>query len=225
MVKKNDFRVSLNAGGYLNCSDKSARNPYKRSRYSESLGDYESDSIVELNQLSAEQKKKIVHTVYRQSGFSYRSGDANASLRASLAGQDHVCNRFVMRVNPCTAVGVWYKTKRGWDMLWKVGMLSDHKKPVYLNLELLKKALSRALEVIDIKLGQLSMGAFKCIAWEVVSKQGVFYIPWHNGAMIEKEDELKFFEMEFQEVKRTYNILKFSKDYDSVGHGVCYRVE
>jgi len=74
---------------------------------------------------------------------------------------------------------------------------------------------------IDIRLGQLEEKGIRFIAWEIETEKGIFYIPWHNGCLIEQTGELEFTEMPFAELKRTYKVLRFAK---CVGEREAYRI-
>ena len=223
MVKKNDFSPSVNEKGYVAYDGEGTRRPYRRSKYTDIQPSFESDAMVELEMMtkSASGSSANVRSAYRTSVYSFICKDEAEHMRISLIAQDYVCSEFKLKITQAVAVGVFAKVADSWELLWKAGRLAECKNPIYLNLSYIKKKLGKVFSSVEITLGLITFGRFQAIAWCVSTEQGKFYIPWHNGAFVPESPMITFEERELEEMKKTYNLLRISKDYNP--HDVCYK--
>ena len=217
MVKKNNYAPMLNSQGFVSV-DASPVSISKR-RVKEQLPTFEEDALDELRTLKSE---KRIASVYRSSGFSYIPEKAAEGMRAALAAQDYICGTHLLRIVPCTATAVYARKGRKWLQLWKTERLLEHRSPVFLFQELVQKKLKEVFSFVEMSVGQLAFQHFKAIAWKVRTNEGTYFIPWHNGMLISEDEQLKFEEKELADLKRTYNIMRFSEE--KAQQGMRYKI-
>ncbi len=185
---------------------------------------FDDKALTELKEeLTEEEKKKPIVTVYAADGYTYHTCETKSSIVLSLAGQNNAIKSTVKRMRPCNVVAVYFRYGEKPTQLWKASRYSSADRPVYLNKELLISTLKKTkyFTNISVRLGQLTENGIKYIAWQVSTDQGLYYIPWHNGSFVENNAGLNFEEKEFKELRQTYAILKFVL---CVGEHDVYRI-
>lgn len=98
--------------------------------------------------------------------------------------------------------------------LWKQPRFDRNMRPVFLNLASLKSTIENFIGVATIEKGILSYRSSKTAAWQIRSEKGVFYIPWHNGAVIEAKSDsiLSFWPATIKEMNSCYCALRFKEE-------------
>ncbi len=192
-----------------------------RRSYTEGPKGFDNRAKEEMKELEPEDYKHPFITVYSESGYTYHTGIAQKALSLSLAGQDYIYTPSVKKVHFCNVLAVYFQSGHMYRQLWKISRFLPENRPVFLNREMLEKILGSIFSQLSIKLGQLSEKNIKYIAWEINTEKGIFYIPWHNGCLLEKTDGLEFEEKEFAEIKRTYKVLRFAA---CTGSEEAYRI-
>ena len=95
-------------------------------------------------------------------------------------------------------MAVYYRTGCSYRQLWKLGRFVPEICPIFLNKKKLSDIMLTIFKKVQIRLGQLH-------------EKGTFYVPWHNGCLIEQTTETVFTEKTFAELKRTYKVLRFAE--------------
>ncbi len=192
-----------------------------RRSYTEGPRCFNNRAEQEMRMLEPEDYEHPFITVYSESGYAYHTGETSKALRISMVGQDYVYSPSVKKVTFCNAMAVYYRTNSSYRLLWKTGRFVPEIRPLFLNKEKLEEVLLTVFKKVTLKLGQLTEKGIPFIAWEATTEKGVFYITWHNGAIVENTENLCFTEKDFQEVKRTYKVLRFAPCNDTKN---AYRV-
>ena len=195
-----------------------------RRNYTSGNKSFDDKALTELKEeLTEEEKKEPIVTVYAADGYIYHTCETKSSIALSLAGQNNAIKSTVKRMRPCNAIAVYFRHANGATQLWKACRYSSADRPLYLNKELLISTLKKTkyFTNISIRLGQLTEKGIKYIAWQVSTDQGLYYIPWHNGSFVENNVNLEFEEKEFKELRETYDILKFAL---CIGEHDVYRI-
>lgn len=116
-------------------------------------------------------------------------------------------------------IAPYFRTNEGkYERLWLTERFEPKMNPEYLNVHILASKLSKVIGCFKLELGELRCKGHKAIAWELTSSAGTFYIPWHNGCMIEKkeESELSFEKKDLKEMAKVYCALRFEEDSNGV---------
>ena len=99
--------------------------------------------------------------------------------------------------------------------------------PEFLNIHVLAAKLNPIIGCFQLNLGELRYkNSNRAIAWEISSDKGTFYIPWHNGCIIEKkaeESELSFEKKSLKEMTQShvYCALRFEEESNGAYRVVC----
>lgn len=176
---------------------------------------FEEEAKEELKELKKKNDNSCVVNIYRAEGLVFAAQNPSEALKLTLTPQDYVCSHFMKKMHACTRCGVFYKDGSKYKMLWKNGRYNEHKKPVFLNPHLLQKELKKVFPHFDLSLGVLEDNIVKFIAWEIKTEKGKFYIPWHNGCIIKEDENWSFTPKEFNELRSTYKVLRFSYATDN----------
>lgn len=114
----------------------------------------------------------------------------------------------------------YFKNTDGkYERLWLTERFEQKMTPEYLNIHILASKLSKIIGCFELELGELRCKEHKAIAWKLSSETGkTFYIPWHNGCVIEKreESELFFTKKELKEMTKVYTALRFEEESKGV---------
>lgn len=116
-------------------------------------------------------------------------------------------------------IAPYFKNNEGkYERLWLTERFEPKMNPEYLNVHILADKLSKVIGCFTLELGELRCKGHKAIAWELTSSAGTFYIPWHNGCVIEKreESELFFTKKELKEMTKVYTALRFEEESKGV---------
>ena len=109
-----------------------------------------------------------------------------------------------------------YFNKDGrYERLWLTERFEAKMTPEFLNIHVLAAKLNPIIGCFQLNLGELRYkNSNRAIAWEISSDKGTFYIPWHNGCLVEKreETELTFEKKSLKEIVHTYCALRFEED-------------
>lgn len=113
-------------------------------------------------------------------------------------------------------IAPYFRTNEGkYERLWLTERFEPKMTPEYLNIHILASKLSKIIGCFELELGELRCKEHKAIAWKLSSETGkTFYIPWHNGCMIEKkeESELSFTKKDLKEMTKVYCALRFEEE-------------
>lgn len=165
----------------------------------------------EIKNFTTKENKKHLFTVtYGMCGDAYNSFSPTFLMRLALTGQGCLYNSSLNRVNVTTGAGVYIFHDGKFHHLWTHKHYEPNQKPVFLNLKDLERLLSPYFNNLEITLGILKFDCTRNIAWQLKTEKGIFFIPWHNGCIIEDHPNLSFEEKTFPEVKNTYCVLSFA---------------
>ena len=182
-----------------------------RRKYTEGPRVFSNRAETEMKKLSAEDLCHPFNTVYSDSGYTFHSGDTTTIMRLSLVGQDYICTINIKRMIFCITSAVYHQANGKNKLMWKQERFKADIQPVFLNRPLLEKTFHSLYKQVEIKLGTLEEKNLTCIAWQVNTEGGTFYILWHNGSIVEATPELFFTQKEFSELRRTYKVLRFGR--------------
>ncbi len=155
------------------------------------------------------------YLVYTKDGYAYSAPNADKALSASLASTIHVPSTNKKTYLPNCNTGVFILQDGEYKLLYKAERFYKSKTPRFLSRSFLNKAFKPLFENIEITLGQLGYGDEKCIAWMLSTNKGVYYIPWHNGFIIPASESLTFEKRKFDDIRKTYKILRFHETTNS----------
>ncbi len=179
--------------------------------YSSELPSFLNRAKKEIKELTLKERESPIVTVYIDSGYIFHTVSVDRALLLSLVGQDYVFSPCIKKITYCSSIGTFAKKEGNHILLWESMRLIPKATPTYLNKKLLEENLQKVFTDVRIKLGQLQDKGIKFIAWQITTKQGIFYVPWHNGSLIPEKETFSFEEKEFTEIKRTYKVLRFSR--------------
>ena len=165
----------------------------------------------ELDELESWEKQRPFMNVYFKDGFTYHTGDTSKSMQLCLVGLDYTYPRHIKVMYPCNAMVVFYRQGEAFRLLWTVRRFAVGATPVFLNKTKLTEAMLNIFSKTEIRLGELQTNGTPSIAWEIATEKGRFYVPWHNGCMVEQSDETEFSAKPFNEMKGIYKILRFTE--------------
>lgn len=182
----------------------------------------------EIKNLSAKERERNLMTFYHYDGFCYHTFDNELMIRLSLARQSSICSPHCKLIKKCIFCATYYRKGKKWLPLWRTRSFEFGYKPEYLNAKMLIQKLRLIFKDFTIKLGEFrekEVTGVKFIAWQVTTNKGeVYYIPWHNGALVPALPEYVFEEKDLVSMRRnTYSVLRFGVIYDGVEKG-SYRV-
>ncbi len=195
-----------------------------RRSYTSGKKTFDEKALTELEEeLTEEEKKKPIVTIYAADGYIYHTCETKSSIALSLAGPNNAIKSTVKRMRPCNKIAVYFRHDKETVQLWANSRYVSDDRPIYLNKNLLinKLKTTKFFTNISIRLGQLTEKGIKYITWQVSTNQGLYYIPWHNGSFVEDNASLEFEEKEFKELRLTYAILKFAP---CIGEHDVYRI-
>ncbi len=144
-------------------------------------------------------------------------------LRLSLTGQTYVYQPLKKRLTQGAVAVVLYKYQGKYIPLYEQRYFRQKKEYMFLNPQELKKTLSKVFSSIELKLGLLTHERIPCIAWQVSTEDGEYYIPWHNGCIFKGDDTLLFEEKPLEQMRRTYELFRFAPSGITTGayHIIC----
>ena len=180
-------------------------------RYTAELPAFSNRAKKEIKEMTWKESLSPVVTVYTESGYTFHTVSPDRTLILSLVGQDYVFSPCIKKITYCCTIGTFAKKGKKFILLWESMRLIPKATPTFLNKKLLEKNLQKVFTDVQIKLGQLQEKGVRIIAWQVTTKEGIFYVPWHNGCLIPKKETFSFEEKEFEEIRRTYKVLRFAR--------------
>jgi hypothetical protein len=120
----------------------------------------------------------------------------------------------------CSSLAVFCKGNKHHHMLWLVKHFKIGDTPIFLNKKALLEKLGKALgKATTAEEGFLHVGYLRYVAWHIASPKGEFFIPWHSGAILNKEEGYTFTACPFKEMPQLYNYLKF-KEVEAGVYGI-----
>ncbi len=181
-------------------------------------------AIEEIKYLSLEERRHRFIIAYSIYGQTFLTTAPDQILRFSLAGQ--VYNRNPRRMTLCNVLAVLYYNGKKFRPLtgWELRHFQSGEHPIFLDKQGLKQTLNKLFKHASLSLGILTSepATCSCPAWQIETEQGKFFIPWHNGMIIEDSTNFSFEEKEFDEVKKScYSLLSFSR---SLVKDECYKI-
>lgn len=191
--------------------DYSVMSSTPRRSYTEGTKSFNSRAEQEMRELEPEDYKHPFINVYSESGYVYHTGETKKALRLSLVGQDYIYSPSVKKMTFSSVMAVYDRTGCSYRQLWKLGRFVPEICPIFLNKKKLSDIMLTIFKKVQIRLGQLQEKGISFIAWEIETEKGTFYVPWHNGCLIEQTTETVFTEKTFAELKRTYKVLRFAE--------------
>ena len=201
---------SFNYGGQsYETLDYSVESSRPRRSYVEKPRSFRDEAKKEMENPEPDDYNHWFINVYSESGYTFHTGKALNALKLSLVGQDYIYSPNVKKMTFISAMAVYYQPTS--KLLWETRRFMPENRPVFLNRERLQEILQKVFKEIDIRLGQLQEKGISFIAWKIETEKGIFYIPWHNGCLIEQTTETVFTEKTFAELKRTYKVLRFAE--------------
>ena len=171
---------------------------------------YEEKLAMTVKREGATQNKFFA--IYTSQAECYSEDNPKRLLNLSLSNQTYICEKMRNAVNYTPHIAVYRKNKKGIpELLWSTQ--SYQHSEIRESIRFLRKRnLEKIFPEYDICLGLLIQDGLKAIAWQLKSDSNILYIPWHNGCVIEdKTGSINFAGKTFEEVKRTYKILRFGK--------------
>jgi len=151
--------------------------------------------------------------VYSTYGIMTYDNRPQAMLHLAMVGQDYIIAPNVQKMNTCCIAAVYYKKQ----LLWLLKRFKPGMAPFFLNQKWLTKKMNALFGMAEINLGMLTENTIHYIAWQIKTPKGVFYIPWHSGCFIPATSEIEFVPQSFQELRRTYKVLRFMQKVDDRG--------
>jgi hypothetical protein len=188
--------------------------------YTEKFKTFLEKSNEEIKDYTTEENKEHLFTVtYGLYGEMYNCFSPTYLMKLALTGQSSLFSSMLNRVNVPTGIGVYIFHNGKFHNLWTHKHYEPRQTPDFLNKNELKKLLKPYFSKLEIKLGLLKYDSTKTIAWQLETEKGIFFIPWHNGCVIENHERFSFEEKTFQEVKNIYCVLSFSS-YEDGGYRI-----
>lgn len=177
-----------------------------------------------LKKASEDKLKHKFINVYSYCAEMYTAIDPSVVSRLSLTGQTTVYSAFLKRLTLCARAAVFYNNGKKFKPLYEIRHFENKAEPTFLSKEKLLERLSPLFKSIKISLGKLTEKGIPSIAWQLQTNEGIFYIPWHNGCIMESSEDTSFEEHSFIELKKSniYACLRFGESLTS--HGESYRI-
>ena len=180
--------------------------------YNEKFKTFQEKCDEEIKKYTTEENKQHVFTVaYGMYGEMYNTFSPTHLMRLALTGQSCLFSSMINRVNVPTGIAVYIFHKGKFVNLWTHKHYESQQHPIFLNKKELFSTLKPYFSTLEITLGIIKESGFKTIAWELKTDKGMFYLPWHNGCIIEKQEKFSFTPKEFSELKNTYCVLSFKE--------------
>ena len=146
-------------------------------------------------------------------------GDATTEKQSFFMALVGNCSLVLGSTNPfkvTSRLAPYFKNRDGkYERLWLTERFEAKMAPEFLNVHVLADKLNPIIGCFQLNLGELKCKNQKAIAWELVTCNGeTYYIPWHNGCLVEKreETELTFEKKSLKEMVHTYCALRFEED-------------
>lgn len=175
----------------------------------------------ELADATTDDFNHLFVSIYSENGYMYHTGNPQKVLKLALAGQDYLYAPSVKKVISSAVTAVFLRQGREYTLLWRNSRLQPNALPLFLNKKLLENKLKAIFKRVKLTLGELSENFIPSIAWQVETEQGIFYIPWHNGCLLEESPEFSFKPKGFQAMRATYKILRFAPTDVDVYRVIC----
>ena len=142
--------------------------------------------------------------------------DERRNFYLSAVGQNSLVCGYMGAYKSSNQIAVYFKNKKGnYERLWGTSRFNQKQLPEFLNVHVLSRKLNKIIGNFVLRMGQLTYKtSSKAVAWEIISDEGIFYIPWHNGCIIEKNKDaslLNFEEKTLKEMRQTYCALRFEE--------------
>jgi len=154
-------------------------------------------------------------TIYSEACLEWYADTPERTLRLSMTGASYVYPQNRKKLTTSNALMVFYNKNGKLIPLWEIRHFESGNRCIFLDKEQMTKKLRSIFKSLNITLGSLTFNGLPCIAWRLQTEEGCFYIPWHNGAVIEDIDGFSFEEKSLKEMKDTYTLLRFAPSYMS----------
>lgn len=155
------------------------------------------------------QQHKFI-TVYSKYFVPQDITNPEKTLNLCLTATPYVYSHNRRKLSSTDVLAVFAKKDDKLILLWELHRLKINTCYAFLDKSAVIDTLSNIFKQVSIKLGTLTCQEIPCIAWQLHTEDGVFYIPWHNGSIIEDCESFTFEEKPFEEIKKTYAFLRFT---------------
>lgn len=152
--------------------------------------------------------------IYTEYCMTFHTSTADQALRLCLTGASYIYNSMVRKMRATNALMVFYRKNGKYYPLWDIRHFQTRSSYIFLDVKELKKRLHKVFDRFELKLGSLTTMNLPAIAWQITTDEGIFYIPWHSGAIVEKTEDFTFEEKTLEEMKKTYTLLRFAPSYE-----------
>ena len=184
--------------------------------------DFIEDAIQELNEeYGPKNPDQKLFMLYKKEGYIYSASTVKEILSVGLVGQAYICPAVVKKIQQSLYAGIFVKKNGKFVCLYKARRFDLERNPIFLSEKGVKDMMKKVFSNVEISLGQLSDGKQKYIAWQVMTDKGRYFIPWHNGLLCPEDETLTFEEKNFEEVRRTYSMLRFQKTTNTEYKVLC----
>lgn len=188
--------------------------------YTERIPTFTERALEEAKECTKADLKHKFFTVYSENCADMTSFDPERLLRLSLVGQSYVYSKHRKRVLMASCIMVFYQNNGKFVPLWKFNSLQCNQSYPFLSPITLQQQMETIFSSVKLTLGSLTVKDIPCIAWKVETNEGNFYIPWHNGCIIEEKEDFLFEEKQLNEMKKIYTLLRFAPNYDQTSYKV-----
>lgn len=164
----------------------------------------------EVKSCEHEKNQSRFLNVYSEYSYAWHTDTPDQTLRLCLTGASYLYSPLRRMLKQTHALMVFYNRNGQFKPLWLLHHFKSGKSYTFLNQNKLLQIFKKLFKRVKIKLGALTVQNVPAIAWKIETNEGIFYIPWHSGAIIEADDSFTFEEKPFNEMKTFYNILRFT---------------
>lgn len=148
-------------------------------------------------------------TIYSSYCEPTRIVDPEKAIRIALVAQSSAYPTVRRRLTT-TIIAITYVNREGiFQPLWKLRRFEPGKPYPFLSKGDLMNILSPLFKKVTLTLGTLTHKEVKAIAWQLDTDEGLFYIPWHSGIIIENSANFTFEEKTLGEMDGIYEHLCF----------------
>jgi hypothetical protein len=175
------------------------------------------DDIKRLfKQIPAAERPLFVNA-YFEGGMALIADSPRSALRIAAVAGSYMYAPSKKYIVSCVSIAPFYKEDTHYHPLWVTKHFRAGVTPIYLNKQVMLEKLRPILgQGVNAEEGILEVDHIKYVAWHISSPKGEFFIPWHSGAILNKEEGYTFAACPFKEMPKLYNCLKFKE----LGHDV-----
>jgi hypothetical protein len=159
-------------------------------------------------------------TAYYEGGLTIVAERPHTALSITATGENYIYNSCKKHMIGCVSLAVFSKNSKHYHKLWEVKHFKIGDSPIFLNKhEMLAKLRPILGHDVNAEEGFLTVNNIKFVVWHITSSKGEFFIPWHSGAILNKEEGYTFTACPFKEMPQLYNYLKF-KEVEAGVYGI-----